>query len=48
MIKTREKLITGGAYKRPLARWRHFTTITRILFVFLFIFKFDNISASEI
>ena len=24
---------------RPFARWRHFTTMTRILFVFLFIFK---------
>ena len=27
---------------RPFARWRHFTTTTRILFVFLFIFKFCN------
>ena len=25
---------------RLLARWRHFTTTTRILFVFLFVFKF--------
>ena len=25
---------------RRLARWRHFTTTTRILFVFLFVFKF--------
>ena len=25
---------------RPFARWRHFTTTTRILFVFRFIFKF--------
>ena len=28
------------AMNRPFARWRHFTTTTRILFVFLFIFKF--------
>ena len=42
MIETRGKLITGGAYKRPYARWRHFTTTTRILFAFLFIFKFGN------
>ena len=27
---------------RPFARWRHFTTTTRILFGFLFIFKFGN------
>ena len=27
---------------RPFARWRHFTTTTRILFVFSFIFKFCN------
>ena len=27
---------------RPFARWRHFFTTTRILFVFLFIFKFGN------
>ena len=27
---------------RPFARWRHFTTTTRILFVFPFIFKFFN------
>ena len=27
---------------RPFARWRHFTTTTRILFVFRFIFKFGN------
>ena len=25
---------------RPFARWRHFTTTTRILFVFPFVFKF--------
>ena len=27
---------------RPFARWRHFTTTTRILFVFPFTFKFGN------
>ena len=27
---------------RPLERWRHFTTTTRIRFVFPFIFKFGN------
>ena len=27
---------------RPFARWRHFTTTTRILFAFSFIFKFRN------
>ena len=27
---------------RPFARWRHFNTTTRILFVFPFIFKFGN------
>ena len=27
---------------RPFARWRYFTTTTRILFVFPFIFKFGN------
>ena len=27
---------------RPFARWRHFTTTTRILLVFLFIFKFGS------
>ena len=27
---------------RPFARWRYFTTTPRILFVFLFIFKFGN------
>ena len=27
---------------RPFARWRHFTTTTRIHFVFLFKFKFCN------
>ena len=27
---------------RPFARWRHFTTTTRILFAFSFIFKFGN------
>ena len=33
--------IKSGFYLgfRPFARWRHFTTTTRILFVFLFIFK---------
>ena len=30
--------------KRPFARCRHFTTTTRILFVFPFIFKFGNLS----
>ena len=29
-------------FNRPFARWRHFTTTTRILFVFLFIFKFGS------
>ena len=42
MIETRGKFITGGAYKRPLARWRQYTTRTKILFVFLFIFKFGK------
>ena len=27
---------------RPFARWRHFTTTTRVLFAFSFIFKFGN------
>ena len=27
---------------RPFARWRYFTTTTRLLFVFPFIFKFGN------
>ena len=27
---------------RPFAQWRHFTTTTRILFVFPFTFKFGN------
>ena len=27
---------------RPFALWRHFTTTTRILFVFSVIFKFGN------
>ena len=29
-------------FNRPFARLRHFTTSTRILFVFLFIFKFGS------
>ena len=29
---------------RPFARWRHFTTTTRIIFVFPFIFRLDNLS----
>ena len=29
-----------ASHNRPFARWRHFTTTTRILFVFPFIFKF--------
>ena len=29
-------------FNRPFARWRHFTTTTRILFVFLFIFQFGS------
>ena len=33
---------------RPFARWRHFTTTTRIIFVFPFIFKFDNLSEVSI
>ena len=33
---------------RPFARWRHFTTSTRIIFVFPFIFKFDNLSEVSI
>ena len=31
---------------RPFAQWRHFTTSTRILFVFPFTFKFGNPSAN--
>ena len=30
------------ACNRPFARWRHFTTTTRILFVFPFGFSFGN------
>ena len=33
---------------RPFARWRHFATMTRIIFVFPFIFKFDNLSEVSI
>ena len=33
---------------RPFPRWRHFTTTTRILFVFPFIFKFGNPSEVSI
>ena len=37
---------------RPFARWRHYTTTTRIIFVFPFIFpfifKFDNLSEVSI
>ena len=29
---------------RPFAQWRHFPTMSRILFVFPFIFKFGNLS----
>ena len=32
---------------RPFAIWRHFATTTRILFVFPFIFKFGNPSATS-
>ena len=31
-----------GAMNRSFARWCHFTTTTRILFVFCFVFKFCN------
>ena len=31
-----------GCMNRTFARWRHFTTTTRILFVFPFVFKFCN------
>ena len=31
-------------FNRPFARWRHFTTTTRILHVFPFIFNFGNLS----
>ena len=31
-----------ASHNRPFARWRHFTTTTRILFVFPFMFKFDK------
>ena len=34
--------VTTSPLCRPFARWRHFTTRTRILFVFPFIFKFGN------
>ena len=32
----------GSASNWPFAQWRHFTTTTRILFVFHFIFTFGN------
>ena len=32
----------GEEINAPFARWRHFTTTTRILYVFPFIFKFGN------
>jgi len=37
-------LVSWGVFpnNRPLARWRHFTTMTTILFVFPFTFKFGN------
>ena len=36
-----------GCRYRPFARWRHFTTTTRIHFVFLFKFKFVIPGESE-
>ena len=33
---------------RPFSRWRHFTTTTRIHFVFLFKFKFCNPRGEQI
>ena len=37
-------LVSWGLFpnNRPFARWHHFTTTTKILFVFPFIFKFGN------
>ena len=35
-------MVFSGVVNRPFARWRHFTTTSRILFVFPFIFKFCN------
>ena len=32
----------GEEMNAPFVRWRHFTTTTRILYVFPFIFKFGN------
>ena len=41
-IQRKKDLFIYEASNRPFARWRHFTTTTRILFVFPFIFKFCN------
>ena len=41
-LKLAKKVPRQRSKNRPFARWRHFTTTTRILFVFLFIFKFGS------
>lgn len=35
-------LMNYSDFNRPVAKWRHFTTMTRILFIFPFMFNFGN------
>ena len=37
-----DRSLDASLSNRPFARWRHFTTTTRILFVFPFTFKFGS------
>ena len=47
MIENKESTYVFPLTNRPFSRWRHFTTTTRIHFVFLFKFKFCNHKGGE-